>query len=103
MFNHRKNDLEQAEKQIYKTIKGYLVITLGSKGSIIFYKDQIVTVSSIKLDKVVDTTGAGDVFIGSLVAIAINEQVLTIDIMNVLVETSNKVGAETTQFVGVIK
>lgn len=84
-------------------MKGDLIITLGSKGSVIFYQNQVVTIPSIKLEKVADTTGAGDAFIGSLVANAINEEGLSLETMESLVAESNKIGADTTQFVGAIK
>jgi len=52
-------------KKLYSKIKDLLVITLGSKGSIIFTKKNIVHIPAINT-KVVDTTGAGDTFIGVL-------------------------------------
>ncbi|XP_065084177.1 ribokinase [Ochlerotatus camptorhynchus] len=47
---------------------GTIIITLGEKGAIFGLKDcaKVVHVKPHKVDKVVDTTGAGDAFIGAL-------------------------------------
>lgn len=42
-----------------------LIITLGSKGAVFHDGEQVRSVPSLKVDKVVDTTGAGDTFNGA--------------------------------------
>ncbi len=42
-----------------------LLLTLGADGAMAMTKDFLVKFSGYKVDKVVDTTGAGDIFIGS--------------------------------------
>ena len=37
-------------------------ITLGEKGAMIVNKDQLIQINSQKIDKLIDTTGAGDLF-----------------------------------------
>ncbi|PRP88935.1 ribokinase [Planoprotostelium fungivorum] len=43
------------------------VVTLGSEGAFYISKEENFSVEGVKVDQVVDTTGAGDSFIGSLV------------------------------------
>lgn len=47
---------------------GTIIITLGEKGAIFVTKDctKVIHVKPFKVDNVVDTTGAGDAFIGAL-------------------------------------
>lgn len=45
-----------------------LILTLGDKGVIAFYKGVIIQQPAIKVENVVDTTGAGDCFCGSFIA-----------------------------------
>ena len=42
--------------------KELLVVTLGEKGSVVFLRDSAYYVEPFKVDTVVDTTGAGDVY-----------------------------------------
>lgn len=42
-----------------------LIITLGSKGAVFHDGEEIQSIPSLKIDKVVDTTGAGDTFNGA--------------------------------------
>lgn len=44
-----------------------IVVTLGAKGAVLIPKNSTpVQIPGVKVDKVVDTTGAGDAFVGSL-------------------------------------
>ena len=45
-----------------KSLKIICAITLGEKGSVIVNNDNVIEINPIKVDKVVDTTGAGDLF-----------------------------------------
>ena len=45
-----------------KSLKIICAITLGDKGSVIVNNNDIIEIEPIKVDKVVDTTGAGDLF-----------------------------------------
>lgn len=56
------------DKDIEEVLKKYpnkLIITLGSKGAIFYNGHTIDTISAEKVEKVVDTTGAGDTFNGA--------------------------------------
>ena len=45
-----------------------LIITLGGDGSIYHYKDETLKQIAIDTDQIVDTTGAGDAFVGTFLA-----------------------------------
>ena len=45
-----------------KSLKIICAITLGDKGSVIVNNNDVIEIKPIKVDKVVDTTGAGDLF-----------------------------------------
>lgn len=49
-----------------------VIVTLGAKGAICIYGDELIEISSHKV-KAIDTTGAGDCFVGAL-AVAISEE-----------------------------
>lgn len=50
---------------VLKQYPNKLIVTLGDKGAKFFDGEEIKLVPSVKVDKVVDTTGAGDTFNGS--------------------------------------
>ena len=49
-----------------------VVVTLGSKGSLIINKNDIEVIKSISKEKVIDTTGAGDIYAGGFIHGLIN-------------------------------
>ena len=56
-------------EQALKIISGYVenvIITMGEKGCMSIINGQIVTVPSLSVFKAIDTTGAGDAFLGGL-------------------------------------
>lgn len=56
-------------ENIIKCIKKYpnkLIVTLGSEGLVYYDGKNIIKIDAIKVEKVVDTTGAGDTFNGNL-------------------------------------
>ncbi|QLQ78806.1 hypothetical protein HG537_0B01540 [Torulaspora globosa] len=68
--SYRKLCLEFQRKVVSQTNSATVVITLGSQGSLFCSKDhpQVGYAPSITGINVVDTTGAGDTFLGSLVS-----------------------------------
>ncbi|WOO88043.1 carbohydrate kinase [Mollicutes bacterium LVI A0039] len=96
-------DVTEAGTSLSLTTAGYIVVTLGSEGSILFYNGKHVHIPTIKVDKVIDTTGAGDAFIGCLVAQAINVTQLNCETLIPLIATASKVGALTTAKIGALE
>lgn len=56
-----KNNLTKSHNFL-KDLVQQSVITYGSKGSKIFLKEKIIQINPVKTSKVVDTTGAGDLY-----------------------------------------
>ncbi len=59
--------IDSLEKILSKINLSRVIITLGSNGVIIKENEKITHFSAFKIKKVVDTTGAGDVFNGALI------------------------------------
>ena len=57
----KKNSLFESIKELQKLNK-LIIITRGDKGSLAILKNEIVNCDSIKVDKILDLTGAGDLF-----------------------------------------
>ena len=49
-----------------------VIVTLGSNGSLIFNKNNIEKIDSITRGKIIDTTGAGDIYAGGFIHGLIN-------------------------------
>ena len=58
---YETSELDIAIKKCQETSKIFAV-TLGEKGAKIVHKDETVNIKAEKIDKLVDTTGAGDLF-----------------------------------------
>lgn len=68
LFSLDEITIDNLKEQLSKFSLSRVVITLGSKGVIIKNVNKVTYLSALKIKKVVDTTGAGDVFNGALIA-----------------------------------
>jgi len=101
-----KQDLQQACEVLHDIGAKIITITLGSEGTFVSNNEKKVTVPSIKV-KAIDTTGAGDAFIGCLLY-----QISTLkdpheihddfELFQEMVVKANKAGAHTTTDFGAI-
>lgn len=89
------SNYQDAGEQLSKLGCKYLLITLGSKGTCLFTENNSYHVDSVSV-KPIDTTGAGDAFIGSLVAMFLTKKPSNDLEMVEIVKQANKVGAITT-------
>ena len=102
-----EDSLEDAAKKLHSTGTQVVTVTLGGEGTFISTPAYRVTIPSISVSPV-DTTGAGDAFIGCLLKqlaglknpSAIVEQP---DLLAEMVATANKAGAITTTNFGAIE
>ena len=67
----KKNDFRSCKESISSICK-LVIITLGSKGSLVINKDRFVEIKPRLLGKVIDTTGAGDLYAGGFIHGLIN-------------------------------
>ena len=67
----KKNDLQSCRESI-SSICELVIITLGSKGSLIINKEESKEIKPLLLGKIIDTTGAGDLYAGGFIHGLIN-------------------------------
>lgn len=65
IYPTHKDDVIKASQVLFKQGIAKLIVTMGSKGSVYISKDQLIETAAYKI-KTVDTTGAGDAFVGGL-------------------------------------
>lgn len=72
-----------------------VIVTLGAEGSVVLVDRASVKVPGVRVDRVVDTTGAGDTFVGVLAArLAAGDELLT------AAHEASRVAAESVQWEG---
>ena len=67
----KKNNLQSCKESI-SSICELVIITLGSKGSLIINKEESKEIKPLLLGKIIDTTGAGDLYAGGFIHGLIN-------------------------------
>jgi len=86
---------------------GVFTITLGKEGSLLGFDHTTVIIPSIAV-KPVDTTGAGDAFVGALLYQLMNKDLSAINVLSVdqwerIVANANKAGARTCEYLGAME
>lgn len=96
-----EKDIEVAARKLNELGAKYVLITLGKKGTLISTSTthEYVLVTPVNM---VDATGAGDAFIGSIIARVSGSEDLSMEAMRKNVEFANKVGAMTVQKYGAL-
>ncbi len=62
----KENDLQRCKESI-SSICELVIITLGSKGSLVINKGESEEIKPLQLGKIIDTTGAGDLYAGGFI------------------------------------
>lgn len=94
------NDIENAARYIVSLGCENLIITLGKKGALLTTREKQLLIPTNEV-KMVDATGAGDAFIGAVIAQVLNdEKERSID---EIIEMANLVGGITTTKLGALE
>ena len=100
----KEDNIQQGVNKLHQIGAKVVSVTLGSKGTLISINSQMNIVPSIKI-KQVDSTGAGDAFVGAVlkqIAEIQNKKSITKERWNEIVAFANKVGAITCTNYGAI-
>lgn len=97
----KESDLEIAIKKIHDLGAKIVTITLGSKGTMLSYNNEISVVDSIKINQL-DSTGAGDAFVGAMLSFIsdFKEKNYSYDELKKICKKANVVGAMTCEQYG---
>lgn len=96
-----EKDVEKAAKAIVKMGAKNVLVTLGKKGTLYVTKDHLEYIPVIPVE-MVDATGAGDAFIGAVLAQLAKTKDTSIDAMKQYIAFGNKVGSITVQKKGAL-
>ncbi len=82
-------------------------ITIGAEGTLFGYKNTTTSIPSIKISPI-DTTGAGDAFVGALLFQLSNRSAkdtesLTLEQWTTIISNANKAGARTCEYLGAME
>ncbi len=99
--------LEEATAVLLKETSGVFTITLGKDGTLLGLNGQQYIIESIPV-KPVDTTGAGDAFVGAVLyqlshLDQSSIQSLSLDEWNKIILNANKAGARTCEYMGAME
>lgn len=108
MLLTRQSTLDKALESLIKETSAHFAVTLGSAGTAFRYKEEILTIPSIAVADVKDTTGAGDAFVGAVLrqlsGYSVSEmKSLHKDIWMGIISNANKAGARTCEFLGAME
>jgi fructokinase len=101
------DDLEGAVRIFQENTGATFCITLGSSGTLLSHNREQVVVPSIPI-QAIDTTGAGDAFVGALLFLLMNDDTtnlknISFDTWRTLVASGNKAGARTCLYHGAME
>jgi len=96
--------LEEATEALLDICKGVFAITLGKEGTLLGLAGKTYIIPSIAI-KPVDTTGAGDAFVGAVLYQLDGLKIQDLDFAawKKIVENANKAGARTCEYLGAME
>jgi fructokinase len=102
-----KSSVAEAAKELSQQSNAVFAITLGKEGTLLGFKNETILIPSIPV-KPVDTTGAGDAFVGAVLyqlsKISFDEiQQLDATGWQSIVSNGNKAGARTCEYMGAME
>lgn len=99
-------NLDAAAQKLLETCKGVFTITLGKEGTLLGLQGKTHVIPSIPI-KPVDTTGAGDAFVGAVLyqLDQQNNHVAQLDFpaWEKIIQNANKAGARTCEYLGAME
>jgi fructokinase len=107
MLISKTNSLEDAVKQLQEKTNTIFAITLGKEGTLLGMNGEVHIIESIPV-KPVDTTGAGDAFVGAVLYQLSHRSKTQIAEMNLIdwkliIQNANKAGARTCEYLGAME
>lgn len=88
----QEKKLEEGVKRLHQEGAKIIAVTLGKKGTFISYKENKEIIESIKVEAI-DTTGAGDAFVGAFLHYFSKEKNVDFNIIKNCVSKANRVAA----------
>jgi fructokinase len=103
----KTNTIEKAVAALMENTHAFFAITIGAEGTIFRKDSKSVTVPSISIEPV-DTTGAGDAFVGALLYQLSEKSLAQVQILSMehwiaLIGNANKAGARTCKYLGAME
>ncbi|MEI6265194.1 MAG: carbohydrate kinase [Sphingobacteriia bacterium] len=107
MLITKTDSLEKATQQLQEKTNTIFAITLGKEGTLLGMNGEQHIIESIPV-KPVDTTGAGDAFVGAVLYQLSHRSKMQIAEMNLIdwkliIENANKAGARTCEYLGAME
>ena len=101
------NTLMDAAEKLVQQTSALFTITLGKDGTLLGYQKNISILPSIPV-KPVDTTGAGDAFVGAVLyqlSFKTTDEIkkLSVETWNAIITNANKAGARTCEYMGAME
>ncbi len=101
------SSVNDATKILSEKTNATFAITLGKEGTLLMHKKQKIIVESIAVTSI-DSTGAGDAFVGAILYQLGNSSLQMINSMDIdawknIIKNGNKAGARTCQYMGAME
>lgn len=108
MLLTNQKSLDSAIEILKSGTQAVFAVTLGSQGTMLRFKDDLVPIPSIPLEVVQDTTGAGDAFVGAVLcqlsSYAANTMPsLDLETWKKIIANANRAGAKTCEYMGAME